>query len=73
MEDKDINAITEVYYIINNMADYNRKKIPRDMYIFLETYHNKNRYNELNINNDNIDEISYEGKLLLKLISSYLY
>jgi hypothetical protein len=49
-----------------------KNKIPHDFLMFLMDNYDKSIYDNLNITNDNIKDISNEGKLLLKIIDMYI-
>lgn len=72
MEKDDIYAITEVYYILERLPSCEQLKIPSDLYEFFEKNYDKTIYIDLNINNLNINEVSNQAKLLLKIISIFL-
>lgn len=72
MDNKDIYAITEVYYILKKLSPDNIKKIPIDLYKFFEENYDEFIYSKLNINNSNINNISLSAKLLLKIVSIFL-
>jgi hypothetical protein len=69
---EEIYAITEVLYIINKLKIDDKNKIPHDFLMFLMDNYDKSIYDNLNITNDNIKDISNEGKLLLKIIDMYI-
>ena len=67
-----IYAITEVWYIINKLETESRNKIPIELLSFFAENFDKDIYNELDITEENIDKISDNAKLLLKIINIYI-
>ena len=67
-----IYAITEVWYIINKLEIESRNKIPIELLSFFAENFDRDIYNELDITEENIDKISDNAKLLLKIINIYI-
>lgn len=67
-----IYAITEVWYIINKLEIESRNKIPIELLSFFAENFDSDIYNELDITEENIDKISDNAKLLLKIINIYI-
>lgn len=72
MDESLIYAITEVYNIICNLSDENKRKIPIDIFNFFKDNSDEFYFKDLNITNDNINNISESGKVFLKIIDIYL-
>ena len=68
----EIYAISEVYYIINKLDEEERKKIPNEIYEFFMENSDYEILKNLNITKDNIENITNEAKVLLKLIDIYI-
>ena len=67
-----IYAITEVWYIINKLEIEIRNKIPIELLSFFAENFDRDIYNELDITEENIDKISDNAKLILKIINIYI-
>ena len=68
----EIYAISEVYYIINKLDEEIRNKIPNEIYEFFMVNSDYKILKDLDITNDNIENITNEAKVLLKLIDIYI-
>lgn len=68
----EIYAISEVYYIINKLDEEIRNKIPNEIYEFFMVNSDYEILKDLDITNDNIENITNEAKVLLKLIDIYI-
>lgn len=68
----EIYAISEVYYIINKLDKEVRNKIPNEIYEFFMENSDYEILKDLDITNDNIENITNEAKVLLKLIDIYI-
>ena len=68
----EIYAISEVYYIINKLDKEVRNKIPNEIYEFFMVNSDYEILKDLDITNDNIENITHEAKVLLKLIDIYI-
>lgn len=72
LNEKEIYAITEVCYIIDNLSYEDRNKIPSNIYKTFLKYKDDKIYSKLHITNNNIEQISCDAKILLRLIYMYL-
>ena len=68
----EIYAISQVYYIINKLDDEMKKKIPEELYEFFMENSDYEILKDLEITNDNIENITNEAKMLLKIIDIYI-
>lgn len=67
-----VYAITEVWYIINKLEKESRNKIPIELLSLFAENFDRDIYNELDITEENINKISDNAKLLLKIINIYI-
>lgn len=68
----EIYAISQVYYIINKLDKESKNKIPKEIYEFFMENSDYEILKDLDITNDNIENITTEAKMLLKVIDIYI-
>jgi len=69
---QELLAITEVFYVIENLDCDFKDCIPLELYNFFKDYSDPILFHSLNINDQNIMGISELAKTLLKIIEVYL-
>jgi|GEM_PF-4307220 len=69
---EEIYGITEVLYLICKLEGTSKEKIPSEFILFLQENYDKDIYCTLQINKYNIDNISTNGKYLLKIVDFYI-
>ncbi len=69
---EELLAITEVKYVVDQMNSMDRVKIPAEIYEILQRKYVKEYYEILNIDAENIDNISDLAKELLDKIMTFI-